>query len=269
MLTFVSLKNPMQLLLLSLLALATQVCAVDRKIWLLSNRTASSVPVLLQLADPEHAKAIQFSRGIYTAANVPQLDQESFQFYAQTFGPELDFTNVAYNPTLFGVGGWPLPKANMFSYIIGVNTTDTANPIYDYVVMDDWDHPLRKSLGGWRNLAVGNLVAVNATIITPVGTLFAGDVLGFADYNLVRLAATNWNLGINREKIRIATPYVSKSYTNQFAPAPVGTSNNQSPLRVIDESGKVGAGVIDTMFMGPDYQATTPLRQYISAGMWW
>ena len=247
----------------------------DRLVVMLQNTSLTNVSVLGQLLDPFHQRALQYGRGMYNTQNLAQLDKEAIRFYAETFGECYNFTGQPLVQILPGVFGYlsfcaqcgVLPCGAFLPYIIGLNATDPNHPIYNYRLVFDSDNLSRGVKKTWVNLAVGDLVLslFNGTVSTPVGNVFLGNVLGFADYNAVNLAASDWSRPPNREIFRIATPFTSlQIFPLQFPNSgpTFGFMYNISPLRIIDECCNVGFGQITSTAAGKDSWTTPPLRKY-------
>jgi len=237
----------LHLFLLLIAVSSEEITTQGRIVVLISNLTVGNESALTRILDVNHSRAIQYGRGMYTVQNTQAFDQESFLFFLNTFGPELDFRNATFNPL---IGGFPIAKAILFQYNQGVNISG-PQPVYNFIVSFDSDHLNRGITGGWRFFPMGNLVFMTGAVNSTVGALLPGDVVAFADYNLVRLAANNWCLDKNRDKLRLVDPFSTKTVINQF-----GTPETFSKLRVLDEDGDPAYGNYDTTYAGVDFGAT-------------
>lgn len=262
----------------------------QRTLVLVQNKSLiNGSSAVVGLWDNNHTRGIKYGRGMYTNVSGKFLDKQGVDFYASTFGNCFNYTGGTWvdNLSLLGVpvgfGGYVATCGGTLSYlnisnfanatgvlvqyIIGIDDTDPNHPIFNYVVVYDSANPIRGIKAGWRVLAVGVLSIVLPSangLVTPSGVVFANNIFGFADYNLVRLAAQNWGNPLNREIIRVATPFTSKQIGNNqwsglFVPA---ISENLSPLRVYDECCQVGIGAITATYANATFSTTPPLRQY-------
>ena len=75
---------------------------------------------------------------MYTDENLAAFDIESKEVYFNVMGPCFDFRTAAYNPVIFGIGGYVSSCGMiMLPYVIGLNDTDPNNPTFDYLVAFD------------------------------------------------------------------------------------------------------------------------------------
>jgi hypothetical protein len=269
--------------------LDTSPTTQQRTLILVQNSSVTNVSTITTLWDNNHTRAIKYGRGMYTNVSAKFLDKQGVAFYARTFCNCFNYTGGTWvdNLSLLGVpvglGGYVskcggtlsyLNVSNignatgvLIQYLIGVDDTDPNHPIYGYVVVYDSANLVRGIGAGWRVVAVGILAIVLPSangLLTPSGVVFTGNVFGFADYNLVRLAAKNWGNPVNREIIRVATPFTSKQIGNTqwsgLVTPPI--SENLSPLRVYDECCQVGIGAITTTYANATFSTGRPLRKY-------
>jgi hypothetical protein len=231
----------------------------------LGNSTLTNANIVAQIGDTNHSKAIQYSRGLYTAAKMAAFDAESMDVYADVMGPCFDFRAQPYNSTLFGIGGYTSPCGNavFVPYIIGVDTTNSSNPVFTYTVVFDSDNIAQGVTGNWRIFAVGNLVYVLANTNTSQGMLYAGNGLGFADYTQVDITKSNWNFPLNRIINRIVPPSASfqiaqTPFSNTFP----GFQLSLTGLRAFDGCCRPYTGVITETANGPTFDNTGALNKY-------
>jgi len=248
----------------------------NRLVVLYSVQPTTDIPIVEVLGDTMHRRAIAASNGLYSPAYFVAFDAQAKVFMANTFGPCFDVRNVTYDPFLFGIGGYQTECGVFLPYIIGVNESKPGDAQYTYQTLFDSDYPEIGINGTWVNVAAGDLMIVfgsgsqvNATSFdTPQGTLYPGNVLGFANYAQGNLQNKDWTQCENREIFRIATPFATwQILPNQFDNPLLSLS--LSSLRVIDEKCEVATGVITESFAGPGISTQLPLDQYLITTMVW
>lgn len=240
-----------------------------RLIVAIQNNTVSSIPSIILLQDTNHTKGIVYGKGSITSASAQAFDEKAKDYFARTFattgfGPCFNFTGqpwIQFPGFPAGFGGWVTSCGLAIQYLIGVDLTNSSNPVYDYIVKRDSEHPNRDDK--WIMYITGVLAQSSVNVSTPAGLVWQGNVLGYANYMLANPRASSWTSHNTREFLRVATPFTSKQISlNQWTGTSPTVTENLSPLRLIDRCCDPGIGVISTTFGNVTYETGRPLNKY-------